>query len=74
MSINVRVSWALLKNHLIMYWRILDIWSAANIVASCVTELDNTLPLFMGVQWDSVQATHGVFAEAYARKDCTRVR
>jgi hypothetical protein len=35
---------------------------------SCVVELDNTLPRFMGVQWDSVQATHGVSAKAHAWK------
>jgi hypothetical protein len=39
-----------------------------NLVASCVDELDDTLPCFTGVQWDSVQATHGVSAEAYAWK------
>jgi hypothetical protein len=35
-----------------------------NIVASCADGLDNTLPRFTGVQWDSVRATHGVSAEA----------
>jgi hypothetical protein len=30
--------------------------------------LDDTLPQFTGVQWDSVRATHGVSAEAYAWK------
>jgi hypothetical protein len=39
-----------------------------NIVASCVDELDDTLPRFMGVQWDSVRATHGVSTEAYTWK------
>jgi hypothetical protein len=39
-----------------------------NWVASCVYELDDTLPRFTGVQWDSVRATHGVSAEAYAWK------
>jgi hypothetical protein len=39
-----------------------------NCVALCVDKLDNILPHFMGVQWDSVRATHGVFAEAYAWK------
>jgi hypothetical protein len=37
-----------------------------NLVVLCVDELDDTLPRFTGVQWDSVQATHGVSAEAYA--------
>jgi hypothetical protein len=39
-----------------------------NWVASCVDELDDTLPRFTGVQWDSVQATHVVSAEAYLWK------
>jgi hypothetical protein len=39
-----------------------------NFVASCVDGLDDTLHHFMGVQWDSVRATHGVFTEAYAWK------
>jgi hypothetical protein len=39
-----------------------------NLVASCVDELDDTLPRFTGVQWDSVRATHGVSAEAYVLK------
>jgi hypothetical protein len=34
-----------------------------NLVASCADELDDTLPCFTGVQWDSVQATHGVSIE-----------
>jgi hypothetical protein len=39
-----------------------------NLVASCVDELDDTLPRFTGVQWDSVRATHGVSAKAYVWK------
>jgi hypothetical protein len=39
-----------------------------NIVALCVDELDDTLPSFIGVQWASVRATHGVTAETYAWK------
>jgi hypothetical protein len=39
-----------------------------NLVASCVDELDDTLPRFTGVQWDSVWATHGVSVEAYVWK------
>jgi hypothetical protein len=39
-----------------------------NLVASCVNGLDNTLPHFIGVQWDSVWATYGVSVEAYAWK------
>jgi hypothetical protein len=41
---------------------------SSNWVASCVTELDDTLPWFTDVQWDSVRATHGVSTEAYAWK------
>jgi hypothetical protein len=54
-----------MNKHLIMYWRIRDLWIPAYLVASYVTKLDDTLPRFMGVQWDSVRATHGVSAEAY---------
>jgi hypothetical protein len=39
-----------------------------NSVASCVKELDDTLPHFTGVQWDSIRTTHGVSVEAYAWK------
>jgi hypothetical protein len=39
-----------------------------NLVASCVNELDDTLPRLTGVQWDSVRATHSVSAEAYTWK------
>jgi hypothetical protein len=39
-----------------------------NLVASCVDELDDILPRFTGVQWDSVRATHGVSVEAYTWK------
>jgi hypothetical protein len=58
-SIKHRVSWALLQQALIMYWRIQDLWGPTNLVASTVVELDDTLPLFTDVQWDSVRATHG---------------
>jgi hypothetical protein len=43
-----------------------------NWVASCVDELDNTLPRFIGVQWDSVQASHDVSTEAYTWKTALR--
>jgi hypothetical protein len=39
-----------------------------NLIALCVDELDDTLPRFTGVQWDSVRATHGVSIEAYTWK------
>jgi hypothetical protein len=57
-----------MNKHLIMYWHVQDIWSPTNLVASCVIKLDDTLSRFMDVQWDSVRATHGVSAEAFAWK------
>jgi hypothetical protein len=39
-----------------------------NLVSSCADWLDDTLPCFTGVQWDSVRATHGVSAETYTWK------
>jgi hypothetical protein len=57
-----------MSKHLIIYWRIQDLWGLANLVVSCVTELDNTLPRFTGVQLGSVWATHGMSAEAYVWK------
>jgi hypothetical protein len=45
-----------------------------NWVELCVIETEAILPYLMVVQWDSAWATHGVSAEAYAWKTCTRVR
>jgi hypothetical protein len=39
-----------------------------NYVASCVDELDDTLPRFTDIQWDSVRATHSVSVKAYTWK------
>jgi hypothetical protein len=39
-----------------------------NLVTLCVDELDDMLPRFTALQWDSVWATHGVSTEAYAWK------
>jgi hypothetical protein len=39
-----------------------------NLVVSYVDELDDNLPHFTGVQWDRVQASHGVSAKAYVWK------
>jgi hypothetical protein len=39
-----------------------------DLVTSCADGLDDTLPHFTGVQWDSVRATHNVSSEAYAWK------
>jgi hypothetical protein len=40
-----------------MYWHICDLSGPANLVASTVVELDDTLPYLTDVQWDSVGAT-----------------
>jgi hypothetical protein len=47
---------------------------SANWVASCAAEMEAILPYLTDVWWDSVWVTHGVSAEAYAWKTCTRVR
>jgi hypothetical protein len=49
-------------------------WGPKNLLALTVAELDDTLPYLTGDTWDSAWATHGVSAEAYAWKMCTRVR
>jgi hypothetical protein len=49
-------------------------WGPANILASSVAELDDTLPYLMDVGRDSAWTTHGVSTEAYMWKTCTRVR
>jgi hypothetical protein len=36
--------------------------------------MEAILPYVTDVKWDSAWATHGVSAEAYAWKTCTRVR
>jgi hypothetical protein len=51
-----------------MYWRIQDIWNLTNLVASTVTELDDTLPRFMDDRRDSVQATHGLLIKVFMWK------
>jgi hypothetical protein len=51
-----------------MYWRIRDLWDPTNLVASTVTELDDILPHFMNVHWDSVRATHGLPVEVFVWK------
>jgi hypothetical protein len=47
------------KQTLIMYWHIWDLWGLANLVASCVAETEAILPYIMGVHQDSAWATHG---------------
>jgi hypothetical protein len=50
------------------------LWDPSNLLASTVVELDDTLPYLMDDTQGSAWATHGVSAEAYAWKTCTRVR
>jgi hypothetical protein len=61
------VGWVRMNKHLNVLTHTGNMESP-NLVALCADGLDDTLPCFMGVQWDSVQATHGVSAEAYAWK------
>jgi hypothetical protein len=50
------------------------LWGPANLLASTVAELDDTLPYLTGDTRDSAWAIHGVSTEAYVWKTCTRVR
>jgi hypothetical protein len=52
-SIKDCFGWALLPQALIMHWRIWDLCGPANLIASTVIELDDTLPRFTNIQWDS---------------------
>jgi hypothetical protein len=49
-------------------------WGPTKILASSVAEFDDTLPYLMDDRRESAWATHGVPAEAYTWKMCTRVR
>jgi hypothetical protein len=51
-----------------MCLHIRELWGLTNLVASMVAELDDTLPRFMDVQWDSVQATQELPIEVFAWK------
>jgi hypothetical protein len=66
-SIKAHVGWVQMNKHL-KYTGSYGHMESPNWVALCVDELDDTLPCFTGVQWDSVRATHSVSAEAYAWK------
>jgi hypothetical protein len=48
-------------------------WSPTNWVPLCIAEMEDILPYLTGVLLDSAWCTHGVSAEAYAWKMCTRV-
>jgi hypothetical protein len=44
------------------------LWGPANLVVLTVVKLDDTLPRFTDVQWDSVRATHGLPVKVLAWK------
>jgi hypothetical protein len=67
MSIKAHVGWIQMNNHLNVLTHTGHMESP-NRVASCFEELDDTLPHFTDVKWDSVWATHGMYAEAYTWK------
>jgi hypothetical protein len=72
-SIKDHVDWALLQQTLIMYWRIRDLWGPTNLVASMVTELDDT-PLYL---MDDIGIVFGPSTDNPLRfrvEDDTRVR
>jgi hypothetical protein len=56
--IKARVDCVLMNKHLIMYWRIRDLWGPRNMVASCVTEMEAILPFLTVVHQDSAWNTH----------------
>jgi hypothetical protein len=59
------IGWALLQQELIMYWRIWDLWGPANLVASTVADLYDTLPHFADAQWDSVRTTYRLSVKVF---------
>jgi hypothetical protein len=71
--VKAHVGWVQMNKHLnvLMHTGHME---SPNWVASCVAETEAILPYLMGVHQDSAWATHGVSAESYAWKTCTRVR
>jgi hypothetical protein len=67
MSIKTCIGWVRMNKYLnvLMYTGHME---SPNWVASCFEELDDTLPHFQDVKWDSVRAIHVMSAEAYAWK------
>jgi hypothetical protein len=65
--VKAHVGWVRMNKHLNVLTHVGHMESP-NLVASCVNELDNTLPCFMRVQWDSVRAIHGMSVEDYVWK------
>jgi hypothetical protein len=56
------------NKHWVVYWRICDLWGSQKLSNLTVIELDDTLPRFTGVHWDSVRATHGLPVEVFTWK------
>jgi hypothetical protein len=73
MSVKARIGWVQMNKQLNVLTH-MGYMESPNLVASCVTEIEAILPYIKGVYRDSAWATHGVSAEAYAWKTCTRVR
>jgi hypothetical protein len=67
MLIKAHIGWVRMNKHLnvLTHTRHME---SPNLVASFVDELNDIIPRFTGVQWDSVRATHYVSAEAYVWK------
>jgi hypothetical protein len=61
-SVKAHIGWVRMNMHLNVLMH-MGHMESPNLVASCVDELDDTLPRFTGVQWDSVHDTHSVFGE-----------
>jgi hypothetical protein len=64
-SIKAHIDWVRMNKHLTVLTQPGHMESP-NLVASCADGLDDTLSHFTCLQWDSVRATKGVSAEAYA--------
>jgi hypothetical protein len=73
MLVKAHVSWVRMNKHLNILTHT-EHMESPNLVAPCAAETKAILPYPMDVQWDSAWATHGMSAEAYAWKTCTRVR
>jgi hypothetical protein len=66
-SVKACIGWVWMNKHLNVLTHT-GHTESPNWVASCFEELVNALPHFTDVKWDSVRATHGMSAEAYAWK------
>jgi hypothetical protein len=67
-SIKDRVGCALLQQALSCVLTHTRFMRSCKLSSLTVVELDDTLPQFMGVHWDSVRATHGLPVEVFVWK------